>query len=361
VLKDGNIIDEFCHGYADLERREMLRPDHLHRAFSNSKLVTSVLTLMLHDEGHFSLDDPIKNWIPEFARTRVLRPHAQTIADTEGLQTDITIRHLLSHQSGLSHGVFDPGTLIYKAYHESGVRKSDTTLEHMVTALAALPLRTQPGVAWEYSMGPDVLARLIEIVTKQRFSEALSSRLFNPLGMRDTGHVLSLDNIPRLTALYRGVDDMQPTMPGLNRQDHVPWPNAFVTAVPREAGSTGLVTSQADMVCLLTALTGGSLLKAETFKDMLKDQVPLENSVHFHNLGPYPSMGFGLAGAITRSSSALQPNTPIGEMQWGGLGGTHWSYAPSAGIINVLMTQRYMGFWNPFWFEYKQSVYQALC
>jgi CubicO group peptidase (beta-lactamase class C family) len=361
VLKDGKKVDEFCYGYADLERHETLRPDHLHRAFSNSKLVTAVLTLMLHDEGHFALDDPIKKWIPEFGKTRVLRTNAQAISDTESLASDITIRHLLSHQSGLSHGVFDPGTMLYKAYHDSGVRKSDTTLEQMVIALAALPLRTQPGTAWEYSMSPDVLARLIELVTKQRFSEALASRLFNPLGMRDTAHVLALENVPRLTALYRGVDDMQPTLPGLRRIDNVPWPNAFITPVPREAGSTGLVTSQADMVALLTALTRGALLKAETFKEMLNDQLPLESTVRFDNLGPYPSLGFGLAGAITRAHSDLQPNTPIGEMQWGGLGGTHWSYAPSEGIINVLMSQRYMGFWNPFWFEYKQSVYEALC
>ena len=360
VLKDGQLIDSFCTGFSDIERSETLRPDHLHRAFSNTKLVTTTLALMLHDEGHFGLDDPIKQWIPEFAQVRVLRANASVITDTEPLRKDITIRHLLSHQSGLSHGVFDPGTLIYNAYHASGVRKPDTTLAEMIPKLASLPLVFQPGGGWEYSMATDVLARLIEITTGQSFAEALQARLFDPLGMVDTAHLLRDDQVPRLTTLYRGPDDMQPNLSGLNRLENVPWPAAFIKPVPRQAGTSGLVTSQADMVKLLTHITGGQLLKPETLKEMLRDQVAPEHSVQFFHTGAYPSLGFGLGGAITRASSTLQPNSPVGEFQWGGLAGTHWCISPSTGVINVLMTQRYMGFWNPFWFEYKARVYEAI-
>ena len=217
VLKDGQLVDSFCTGFSDIERGEKLRPDHLHRAFSNTKLVTTTLALVLHDQGHFGLDDPINQWIPEFAQVRVLRAKASVITDTEPLQKDITIRHLLSHQSGLSHGVFDPGTLIYNAYHASGVRKPDTTLAEMIPKLASLPLVFQPGGGWEYSMATDVLARLIEIITGQSFAEALQARLFDPLGMVDTAHLLRADQVPRLTTLYRGLDDMQPNLSGLNR------------------------------------------------------------------------------------------------------------------------------------------------
>jgi CubicO group peptidase (beta-lactamase class C family) len=359
VIKNGLVVDGFCSGFADIERREKLRPDHIHRAFSNTKLVTTTLALLLHDQGKFALDDPIKHWIPEFSNTKVLSTGATSISQTEALQKDITIRHLLSHQSGLSHGVFDPGTLIYNAYHASGVRKPDTTLAEMMPKLAALPLVFQPGDGWEYSMATDVVARLIEIVTGQNFADALQSRIFGPLGMVDTSHLLRADQISRLTALYRGVDDTQPALPGLNRLENVPWPNAFISPVPRQAGTSGLITTQADVVQLLTHLMGGQLLKPATLKEMLRDQVAPEHCVNFFHTGALPNFGFGLGGAITRTSDAQQPNSPVGEFQWGGMAGTHWSIAPSTGIANVLMTQRYMGFWNPFWFEYKAKVYEA--
>jgi CubicO group peptidase (beta-lactamase class C family) len=359
VIKDGKQIDSFCAGFADIERSVQLRPDHLHRAFSNTKLVTTTLALLLHDQGHYGLDDTIKKWIPEFAQVRVLRPGATSLTDTVALQRDITIRHLLSHQAGLSHGVFDPGTLIYKAYHASGVRKPDTTLAEMIPKLAALPLVFQPGTGWEYSMATDVLARLIEIVTGQCFADALQSRVFDPLGMVDTSHLLRPDQISRLTVLYRGVDDTKPNLSGLNRLDNVPWSDAFIKPVSRQAGTSGLVTTQADMIRLLTQIVGGQLLKRDTLKEMFRDQLAPEHCVNFFHTGPMPSFGFGLGGAITRASSTLQPNSPLGELQWGGLAGTHWSISPATGIINVLMCQRYMGFWNPFWFEYKERVHQV--
>ena len=141
VLKNGVPVDHFCTGLANLQTGEALRPDHIHRAFSNTKLMTSLIVLMLVDQGRFALDDPIKAWIPALGKLRVLRPGATTLDDTEALKADITVRHLLSHQAGLSLGVFDPGTLIYNAYHAAGVRPPDTTLEGLMDQLASLPIR----------------------------------------------------------------------------------------------------------------------------------------------------------------------------------------------------------------------------
>lgn len=111
------------------------------------------------------------------------------------------MRHLLTHTAGLSHGVFDPGTMIYKAYGASGVRRQDCSKTMIAERLPALPLLFQPGQGWEYSMAPDVLARLVEIITGQRYIEALQQRLFSPLGMVDTGYVLRAEQVPRMAAL----------------------------------------------------------------------------------------------------------------------------------------------------------------
>jgi len=210
-------------------------------------------------------------------------------------------------------------------------------------------------------MGPDVLARLVEIVTGQRYIEALQQRLFGPLGMVDTGYVLQPGQVPRLAALYGG-NFADPNEPGLKRLDELPWPGAFLTPVPRQAGASGLFTTQADMLALMRRLfpgCGGPLRDA-TLAEMFRDQLPAQLCVQFLQSGPLPTLGFGLAGAVTRRAFELQPNTPAGELQWGGLAGTHWAISPATGQALVLMTQRYMGYWNPFWFEWKGAVYAAL-
>jgi CubicO group peptidase (beta-lactamase class C family) len=361
VMRHGELVGSFCTGQADLQTGQPLRPDHIHRAFSNTKLMTSVLVLMLADAGHLALDDPISHWIPGFAQVRVLRPGAASVADTEPLQTPITVRHLLTHQAGLSHGVFDPGTVIYNAYHAAGVRRPDTTLAQLMDMLTGLPLLYQPGQGWEYSCGCDVLGRLIELITGQSFGDALQSRLFGPLGMVDTGFVLRPDQAPRLAALYKG--DIEDVMkPGLVRLDTTPWPQAYVQPVARQSGAGGAFTTQADMLALLRALMPGQpgILKPDTLAALYTDQLPPQRCVNFLHTGPVPSLGFGLGGAITRGASALAGEAAVGELQWGGLAGTHWFISPATGLAGVVMTQRFMGFWHPFWFDFKQRVYDAL-
>lgn len=360
TLRHGELIDAFCTGQADRERGEALRPDHIHRAFSNTKLFTTVLVLLLADEGHFGLDDPLKAWLPGFGAVRVLRPGATSLDDTVPLARDITIRHLITHQAGFSHGVFDPGSLLHDAYHARGIRSHTTTLADEMAALATLPLNFQPGEGWEYALGIDVLARLCEIVTGQRFGGALQRRLLGPLGLVDTGFVLRPDQLPRLAALYRG-DLADPMKPGLLRLDDTPWPNAYREPVARQSGAGGLFTTQADMLALLRQLMPGrpSLLKPATLAAMFVDQVPAASCVQFPMTGPVPSLGYGLGGAFTRRASALQPAAAVGELQWGGLAGTHWWISPATGLAGVVMAQRHFGFWHPFWFQCKRRVYEA--
>ena len=363
VMRQGELIDEVCIGQADLEAGTPLRPDHIHRAFSNTKLIASVLVLMLADDGLLGpagLDQPVREWLPALGPLRVLRPGATALDDTVALARDITLRHLLSHQAGLSHGVFDPGTPIYQAYAATGVRDPGRSLADMIEPLARLPLLYQPGEGWEYSMAPDVLARVVELVTGQRFGAALQQRLLGPLGMVDTGFVLRPDQSPRLAALYRG-DLLDPMKPGLKRLDATPWPAAYLRPVARESAAGGLFTTQADMLALLRRLLPGrdALLKPATLAALFTDQLPAAHSVQFALRGPLPSLGFGLGGAITRQASALQGPAAVGEMQWGGLAATHWFISPATGLAGVVMCQRFMGFWHPFWFEYKARVYQA--
>ncbi|MBC7955392.1 MAG: beta-lactamase family protein [Cytophagales bacterium] len=362
VLSGRDLLDVHCVGLADKEAGTPLREDTLFRAFSNTKLITTCAALLLMEEGRFELDDPIERFIPELGKRQVLREGATRIDDTEPAKSSITIRQLLSHSSGLSYGMLDPGTLLFTAYSERKVLSPLLTLAQMMEALSTLPLASQPGTRWEYSVSSDVLARLIEVVSGQRFDEFLQSRILGPLGMVDTRFVVPAHDLPRLAGMYAGAEPANPLAPGLKRSTDWPYPGAFTTPVPSLSGGGGLSSSLGDMVTLLRSLLPGgkTLLKPETIALMMSNQLAEGVTIRFPTVGPVPGKVFGLGGAITVTPGRFDPPGSVGEFEWGGIGGTHWWISPRHNIAGIAMTQRQFGFWHPFSFEFKRLAYQAL-
>jgi CubicO group peptidase (beta-lactamase class C family) len=349
-----------CIGWADKEARIPLRVDHIFRVFSNTKRITSCAALLLFEEGHFQLDDPVERFIPQLANRRVLRPGATSLDQTEPAVGPITIRHLMSHSSGLSYGLLDPGTLIFKAYNERKVLNPATTLAEMMDALADLPLVFHPGTSWEYSVATDVLARLVEVVSGQRFDAFLQSRIFGPLGMADTGFVVSDRN--RLVAYYAGADPIDPMKPGLVRADDSPYPGANLRPFPRLSGGSGLVSTLPDMVALVRSLLpgGSTLLKPDTIGQMMSNQLPEGVWIHFTGFGVLRDKGHGLAGALTLEPSAFDHQDARGELFWGGRAGTQWWISPETNTAGLIMAQRDQGFVHPFAVEFKRLAYEAV-
>ena len=148
VLVGRDLVDVKCIGWADKEAQIPLRVDHIFRVFSNTKLITSCAALLLFEEGHFQLDDPIEQFIPQLANRRVLRSDATSLDQTEPAVRPITIRHLMSHSSGLSYGLLDPGTLIFNAYNARKVVNPASTLAdgRLGRPAAGLPSRNLMGV-----------------------------------------------------------------------------------------------------------------------------------------------------------------------------------------------------------------------
>ncbi len=362
VLSGRELVDVHFVGQADKEAGTPMREDTIFRAVSNTKLVTTLAALVLLEEGRFLLDDPIERFIPALANRQVLRPGATRLDDTEPALSSVTIRQLMSHSSGLSYGLLDPGTLLFNAYAEHKVLSPLNTLAQMMEALAALPLSSQPGTRWEYSVASDVLARLVEVVSGQRFDDFIQSRIFGPLGMVDTKFVVPSHDVPRLAAMYAGADAANPLAPGLKRAADWPYPGAFTVPVPNRSGGGGLVTTLGDMVALLRSLMPGgeTLLKPETIALMMSNHLPEGASLRFPTVGPVPGKVFGLGGAITVAPSRYDPPGSVGEFEWGGIGGTHWWISPRHNIAGLAMTQRQFGFWHPFSFEFKRLAYQAI-
>lgn len=169
IQKDQTTIETYCAGWADRENGIELVPEHLFRGFSNAKLVTSCAALLLLEQGALKLDDPLEEFLPEFAKVRVLKQNASTIQDTEPAERSISFRHLLTHLSGLSYDILSPGDLIANAYDTANVRDHAGTLFDMVSKLATLPLVCHPGTGWNYSFSTDVVARVIEVVCGKPF------------------------------------------------------------------------------------------------------------------------------------------------------------------------------------------------
>ena len=339
------VIDTFCYGQADIEAGRALQQDDLFRVFSNTKLVTSVAVLILWERGCFELDTPVEQFLPALGQRRVLRAGAIRIDDTEPAASPITIRHLLTHTSGLSYGLFDPGSIMYQAYQDAVVRHPSKTLSEQLEALAGLPLGFHPGTAWEYSVATDVLGRLIEVLSGQSFGEFLKQEIFEPLAMTDTGFYVPPDKAHRLTTLYMSATPFTPSLPGLVRADDKPYPGAFLTKVPNESGGGGLVMSLTDMVKTVQSLLPGgqSLLNPQTIEAMNTNQLPDGMCVVFPNFPRLTWRGFGLGSSVAISRGPLDPSGIEGCVTWGGLAGTHWWYHPQMNVGGVLMTQRFFG------------------
>ena len=362
LLEGRDIVDMQAVGFSDRETQAPLRFDHIFRAFSNTKLVTSCAIMLLVEEGKLRLDDPIEAYIPQLGNRRVLKAGATKIGDTEPARRSITVRDLLSHQAGLSYGIFDPGTPIFTAYNARNVLNPMTPLTDMIDQLEQLPLIFHPGENWEYSVATDVLGRLVEVVSGQAFDAFIKARIFDPLGMVDTGFYAPPEKQDRLVGYYKGADRLDPTKPGLTKLENSPYPGAYLQPLPRLEGGGGLVTTMSDMIALIRALLPGGprLLKDETIDEMMRNQLPGGQWIRFAMLGAMPGKAYGLGGAVTAEPGPLDPPSAAGEFQWGGVAGTHWFINPRQNVAGVVMAQRYMAFWNPFFFDFKRQAYAAM-
>lgn len=362
VLRGRDLVDQQCVGWADREAGTALRPDHIFRAFSNTKIFVTCAIMLLMEQGRIRLDDVVEKFLPQLGNRQVLKADAADLADVESARSSITIRHLLTHTAGLSYGLFDPGSLIFKAYNEARVLNPLTPLSDLIDQLVGLPLSYHPGTSWEYSVATDVLGRVVEVVSGTTLDAFFKAHIYEPLGMTDTGFFVPESAQGRLVAYYRGADVLDPMKPGLFRNDDKPYPQAYRRPLPRLSGGGGLVTTMPDMLALVRALLPGpdTLLKPDTIKQMMGNQLPEGQTIRFATLGPIPGKGFGLGGAVTFAPMPFDPPNSTGEFQWGGVAGTHWWICPQANTAGILMAQREMAFWNPFFFEFKRLAYEAV-
>ena len=363
ILKGTDIVDVKTWGFADLETRRPMALDAIFRVYSNTKIVTSAAAMILFDAGAFRLDDPLCQYLPQLRGLRVLRKGATDVGDTEPLLREPTVRQVITHSAGFTYGLFME-TPVDKLYNDQRVMDKDSSLADMIDKLARLPLVYQPGESWQYSIGIDILARLIEVWSGLAFIDFLKQRLFEPLGMVDTDFYVPADKHHRLTTNYLPLDLRNPMTPGLK-----PCGDLLIGSVlePKHfhSGGGGLVSTIGDYTTFIRMIVNGGewsgrrILSPSAVELMHTNQLPEGMKIRLPTWD-MPNTVFGLGFAIKNSPGAGEPDTAIGEYHWGGMAGTHSWISPKAGLSALLFTQRAYGFWHPFSHEFKRLAYAAV-
>jgi CubicO group peptidase (beta-lactamase class C family) len=361
VARHGKIVYHRAHGLADSEAGRPLRADDIFRIASQTKAITATAVMMLWEEGRFRLDDPISKFIPEFRNPQVLK----TYNDTDGTWTaeparsEITIRHLLTHTSGIGYGVIDGDERFRKMYARAGVTDLFTTepvtIGESVKKLAKLPLHHHPGERFTYSEGLDVLGYFIEIVSGQPFDVFLRQRLFEPLGMSDTSFYLPAARADRLVPVQHKVNGRWERYPVTFYDPDYPIKGAKTFF----SGGAGLCSTARDYATFLQMyLNGGELngvriLSRTTIETMMCNQVG--------DLWGGGDKVYGLAfGIVTEKGQARGGEGSPGTFDWGGYFNTQYFADPREGIIGVLMKQTQGPVNDETGWKFRQLVGQAV-
>ena len=260
VLRDGRTVDADLEGHADLERRRPLAEDDLYRVYSMTKPVVSIAALQFVEEGRLQLDAPVSRWLPGFAHARVLRPDGAL----EPVGRPLRVEDLLTHRGGFSYDFLSDCPVGALCREAELVADGGRTLGELVDALATLPLAHQPGAAWHYGYGTDVLARVLELAEGRPLGELLRARLFEPLGMADTAFGVRPDAMPRLLPMHGAHQLHEPAAVEPAEADQRPVPLDVARSYPPDApdrfarGGLGLFSTLADYARFLAVLTDGA-------------------------------------------------------------------------------------------------------
>ncbi|WP_219419379.1 serine hydrolase domain-containing protein [Pseudonocardia nigra] len=344
VARLGMLAHLSCYGRRDTEHDLPVEADTLFRIYSMTKPITSVAAMLLYEEGAFGLDDPVGDHLPAFSNQRVYVGGNESAPVTVPATRPVRVRNLMTHTSGLTYGFHrvHPVDARYRAAGFGLGLPADTTLEQACDRLGEQPLLFEPGTEWNYSLGTDVLGRLVETVSGMPFPTFLQERVFGPLGMADTGFHVPADGLDRLARLYVAGPDGPAPDDLLGAQVHQP-PLA-------PSGGGGLVSTIGDYLRFAEMLRRGGeldgvrLLGPRTLAHMTSNHLP--GGADLAAFGrplyaetPLKGVGFGLGFAVVLDPVRYGAPTGRGEYGWGGAASTVFWVDPQEELVVVLLTQ----------------------
>lgn len=347
VWRDGGVAHAAAVGWRDIDARAPMTRDTIFRIASMTKPVTSTAALMLLEDGAFALDDPITRWAPEFADMRVLSAPDAPLDDTRPADREITFEDLLTHRSGLTYGAFHPGPFA-TAYAAAlgGDIDSHVAPDDWTAGLAALPLIDQPGAGFHYGCSDDLLGFLISRIEGAPLGEVLRRRIFEPLGMKDTGFIVPAAQRGRRAMMY-GFDEANRLTPRLTGPA-----GSFVAERPADmayvSGGAGLWSTADDYLAFARmfvgegAVDGVRLLKPETLALMTANRLTEAQRAAGSNFGMplFTAHGFGFGVAVVMDpdrAPVTRCKGGVGTVGWPGAYGGWWQADPTDGSVMIFL------------------------
>lgn len=364
VARKGKIVYHKAYGYSDYEIKKPLKTDDIFRIASMTKAITATAVMMLYEEGKFSLDDPISKWIPEFAHPGVIDSFSAVDSSftLKPVKKEITIRHLLTHTSGLGYGQIDSDERIKKIYAKAGIHEISTTdatsTESNIKKLASLPLHFEPGEKWSYSMGLDVLGYFIEIISGESFADYLSNHLFKPLGMKDTYFYLPESKNDRLVKVHMQDSIKKWSAVSVYQSFNSDYP--IVGTRTLCSGGGGLSSTALDYAIFLQMLLNNGVYNGKRFLSRpTVDLLTESNQIGDLWGGEKGESHFSLGFSVINPAGVFRGNGSAGRFSWGGAFNTNYWVDPKEQIIIVLMKQTF-GFNDPSESIFTRMVYQSI-
>jgi CubicO group peptidase (beta-lactamase class C family) len=368
VARAGKVAHVSAYGYRDPGTSQPVETDTIWRIYSMTKPVTTVAAMMLYEEGAFDLIDPVSRFIPSFGDMRIYQAGPWLAPITVPAREPIRIWHLLTHTSGLTYGFFCTHA-VDAAYRAAGFEPfasaEDYTLADACERWAALPLLFEPGSEWNYSVSTDVLARVVELISGGSIADFLAERIFEPLGMVDTGYFVTEENRSRVAALYG---------PDLSTGKLVPSPSPDRVVPTRRptycGGGHGLLSTASDyhqfaeMLRRRGQLDGVRLLSPSTIELMTHNHLPGGADIETYGRplppeGPFAGIGFGLGLSVLLNPAAAKHAGSPGAFGWGGAATTEFFVDPARELTVAFYTQRLPPD-GPLRRQFRQMIYQAL-
>jgi len=342
VAREGKVAYFQTVGMQDREKKIEMKPGTIFRIASMSKAITSVAVMMLYEEGKFQLKDPVSKFIPEFGNVKVLASANDASAE-DGLvaaRRPITIRHLLTHTSGLT---YQWDARVGAKYAEAGIthgliQDADLLADDM-KKLARMPLVHQPGEAFNYGLSTDVLGRVVEVASGMPFDEFLQKRVFEPLKMNDTCFRLPESKVSRLAAVY--APEASGGLKRLPDGTIGEGPMTISVTYPYEgthrycSGGGGLCSTVPDYARFIQMMLNGGEL--DGVRLLSRKTVELMTADHVGELNQ--GTGFGLGFGVTRTLREAGESTSVGAYRWGGFWYTTFFIDPTEKMIGVCMAQ----------------------
>lgn len=346
IIKSGEAIYRGSWGYADRELQTPLTDNTRFRIYSMTKPITSVALLMLYEEGHFLLEDPVADYLPELADLKLARVSADGTVSLVEPSKQPSIRDLLRHTAGFTYGIFSD-TPVDQQYRQSQLLQA-TTLQEFSERLGRLPLLLEPGSRWHYSVSVDVQGRLIEVITGKPFSEFLQERIFSPLAMSKTSFRLNEEESKDLAQLYSPIGTTLDWNSTWNFSDEQGLEVAaaeltapYLDGSLFESGGGGLISTLSDYAKFARLLAnqgefeGKRLLSPHTVALMRSDNLDGANSDGLWSMDSF-GLGVGVVSDPAKRSGELGGR---GSFGWGGAAGTNFWIDPSNDLVGIFMVQ----------------------